>query len=81
MGIGRRASQPARENAGDPGTSAKIWTYGLKTVRGDTGFSRFLATGECGWNSAGLSGGVPTVATAADTGPAQIVGPGTTFGL
>ncbi|GAA3183001.1 hypothetical protein GCM10010531_41540 [Blastococcus jejuensis] len=57
MGIGRRASQPAKEKARAPGTAEKIWTYGLKTVRGDTVLSRFLATGECGESPAGLSGG------------------------
>src|SRR5512133_3167381 len=36
IGMGRRATQPAKENAADPGT-AKRRTYGPKTVRGDTG--------------------------------------------
>src|SRR3954468_11108264 len=36
MGMGSRATQPANENAADPGTANRR-TYGLKTVRGDTG--------------------------------------------
>jgi hypothetical protein len=47
MGMGNRATQPAKENAADPGT-VKRRAYGPKTVRGDTGFSRSLATSECG---------------------------------
>jgi hypothetical protein len=36
IGIGTRASHPAKEKATEPGTAAKIRAYGLKTVRGDT---------------------------------------------